>query len=32
MIEAAHRYNRIVQHGVQLRSSEAIQGGRPVDE
>jgi predicted dehydrogenase len=24
MIEAAHRYNRIVQHGVQLRSSEAI--------
>jgi len=25
MIEAAHKYNRIVQHGVQLRSSEAIQ-------
>ncbi len=24
MVEAAHRYNRIVQHGVQLRSSEAI--------
>src|ERR1700722_15596556 len=24
MIEASHRYNRIVQHGVQLRSSEAI--------
>src|SRR5580700_3524643 len=24
MIEAAQRYNRIVQHGVQLRSSEAI--------
>src|ERR1039457_81629 len=24
LIEAAHRYNRIVQHGVQLRSSEAI--------
>ncbi len=25
MVEAAHKYNRIVQHGVQLRSSEAIQ-------
>jgi predicted dehydrogenase len=25
MIEAAHKYKRIVQHGVQLRSSEAIQ-------
>ncbi|GAB4015275.1 Gfo/Idh/MocA family protein [Spirosoma koreense] len=25
LVEAAHRYNRIVQHGVQLRSSEAIQ-------
>lgn len=25
MIEAAHKYNRIVQHGVQLRSSEALQ-------
>jgi len=25
MIEAAHRYDRIVQHGVQLRSSPAIQ-------
>jgi predicted dehydrogenase len=25
MIEAAKKYNRIVQHGVQLRSSEAIQ-------
>lgn len=25
LIEAAHRYNRIVQHGVQLRSSTAIQ-------
>ncbi len=25
MIEAAHKYNRIVQHGVQLRSSPAIQ-------
>jgi len=24
MVEAAHQYNRIVQHGVQLRSSEAI--------
>ncbi|MDR2118616.1 MAG: Gfo/Idh/MocA family oxidoreductase [Tannerellaceae bacterium] len=24
IIEAAYRYNRIVQHGVQLRSSEAI--------
>lgn len=24
MVEAAHKYNRIVQHGVQLRSSEAI--------
>ncbi|MEJ7711795.1 MAG: hypothetical protein WKF84_18490 [Pyrinomonadaceae bacterium] len=25
MIEAAHKYKRIVQHGVQLRSSEALQ-------
>lgn len=25
MVEAAHKYNRIVQHGVQLRSSSAIQ-------
>ncbi|MGD0578998.1 MAG: Gfo/Idh/MocA family oxidoreductase [Bryobacteraceae bacterium] len=25
MVEAAHKYGRIVQHGVQLRSSEAIQ-------
>jgi predicted dehydrogenase len=25
MVEAAHKYNRIVQHGVQLRSSEAVQ-------
>ncbi len=25
LIEAAHKYKRIVQHGVQLRSSEAIQ-------
>jgi predicted dehydrogenase len=25
MVEAAHKYNRIVQHGVQLRSSAAIQ-------
>jgi predicted dehydrogenase len=25
LIEAAHKHNRIVQHGVQLRSSEAIQ-------
>lgn len=24
MIEAAYKYNRIVQHGVQLRSSVAI--------
>ncbi|WP_422924856.1 Gfo/Idh/MocA family protein [Singulisphaera sp. PoT] len=24
MVEAAHKYNRIVQHGVQLRSSDAI--------
>src|SRR3954447_6435730 len=24
MVEAAHKYNRIVQHGVQLRSSEAV--------
>jgi predicted dehydrogenase len=24
LVEAAHKYNRIVQHGVQLRSSEAI--------
>jgi predicted dehydrogenase len=27
MIEAAYKYNRIVQHGVQLRSSEAIREG-----
>ena len=25
MVEAAHKYGRIVQHGVQLRSSEAVQ-------
>ncbi|HBY63055.1 MAG TPA: gfo/Idh/MocA family oxidoreductase [Solibacterales bacterium] len=25
MVEAAHRYSRIVQHGVQLRSSPALQ-------
>lgn len=25
MIEAAHKYNRVVQHGVQLRSSPALQ-------
>ncbi|MBN1479643.1 Gfo/Idh/MocA family oxidoreductase [candidate division KSB1 bacterium] len=25
MVEAAHKYDRIVQHGVQLRSSKAIQ-------
>ncbi len=25
MVEAAHKYNRIVQHGVQLRSSVALQ-------
>jgi predicted dehydrogenase len=25
LVEAAHRYQRIVQHGVQLRSSKAIQ-------
>jgi len=25
LVEAAHKYNRIVQHGVQLRSSEAVQ-------
>lgn len=25
MVEAAHKYKRIVQHGVQLRSSEALQ-------
>ena len=25
MVEAANKYNRIVQHGVQLRSSEALQ-------
>jgi predicted dehydrogenase len=25
LIEAAHKYKRIVQHGIQLRSSEAIQ-------
>ena len=24
MVEAAHKHNRIVQHGVQLRSSEAV--------
>jgi predicted dehydrogenase len=24
LVEAAHKYNRIVQHGVQLRSSDAI--------
>jgi predicted dehydrogenase len=24
LVEAAHKYNRIVQHGVQLRSSEAL--------
>lgn len=24
LVEAAHKYNRIVQHGVQLRSSEAV--------
>ena len=28
MVEAAKKYNRIVQHGVQLRSSEAVQRGR----
>lgn len=27
MIEAAHKYQRIVQHGVQLRSSPALQEG-----
>jgi predicted dehydrogenase len=27
LVEAAHKYNRIVQHGVQLRSSEALQEG-----
>ena len=27
MVEAAHKYNRIVQHGVQLRSSEAVREG-----
>ena len=27
MVEAAHKYKRIVQHGVQLRSSEALQEG-----
>jgi predicted dehydrogenase len=27
MIEAARKYNRIVQHGVQLRSSEAVREG-----
>jgi predicted dehydrogenase len=27
LVEAAHKYNRIVQHGVQLRSSEAVQEG-----
>jgi predicted dehydrogenase len=25
LVQAAHKYNRIVQHGVQLRSSEALQ-------
>ena len=25
MVEAAHKYKRVVQHGVQLRSSEALQ-------
>src|SRR6476646_3724424 len=25
LVEAAHKYDRIVQHGVQLRSSEALQ-------
>jgi predicted dehydrogenase len=25
LVEAAHKHNRIVQHGVQLRSSEALQ-------
>ncbi len=25
LVETAHKYNRIVQHGVQLRSSEALQ-------
>jgi predicted dehydrogenase len=24
LVEAAHKYNRVVQHGVQLRSSEAV--------
>lgn len=27
LVEAAHKYNRIVQHGVQLRSSEALREG-----
>jgi predicted dehydrogenase len=27
MVEAAHKYNRIVQHGVQLRSSVALREG-----
>jgi predicted dehydrogenase len=27
MVEAAHRYNRIVQHGARLRSSEAAREG-----
>ena len=27
MVEAAHKYKRIVQHGVQLRSSEALREG-----
>jgi len=27
LVEAAHKYKRIVQHGVQLRSSEALQEG-----
>jgi predicted dehydrogenase len=27
MVEAAHKYNRIVQHGVQLRSSPALREG-----
>ncbi len=27
LVEAAHKHNRIVQHGVQLRSSEALREG-----
>ncbi|HWQ53504.1 MAG TPA: Gfo/Idh/MocA family oxidoreductase [Bryobacteraceae bacterium] len=27
MVEAAHKYKRMVQHGVQLRSSEAVREG-----